>query len=64
MKNNLMEDESMEKLGFNDQNSWENEEQEKQITFDRIKTFKDRAWERTHAKKQNSTEDSTKNNPV
>ncbi len=59
-----MEDESMEKLGFNDQNSWENEEQEKQMTFDKIKMFKDRALARTHAKNQSSTEDSTKNNPV
>lgn len=46
MKNNLMESESMERLGFIDENSWESEEQEKKMTFSRIQDFKEKAWKR------------------
>lgn len=47
-----MEDETMERLGLIEENSWENEEQEKKMTFKRIQQIKGRAWDRV-SEKQN-----------
>ncbi len=47
-----MEAESMDRLGFVDDNSWENEEQEKEMTFKKIQAFKQRAFERTMQQKK------------
>ena len=52
-----MESETMEKLGFVEINSWENEEQEKKMTFQKIQDFKKKAWSRN----QKPAEDSTNN---
>lgn len=45
MKSGLMEPEDMKKLGFLEENSWESEEQEKNVLFKRINEQKQKAWE-------------------
>ena len=49
MKTKLMENEDMEKLGFTDENSWENEEKERHMTFQKIQMLKQKAWDRVNS---------------
>lgn len=41
-----MDQEDMTKLGFMEENSWDNEEAEKNMLFERINQQKQAAWER------------------
>lgn len=44
MDKGLMEKEEIKTLGYLDENSWENEDQEKKFLFEKIQKMKEESW--------------------